>query len=420
MARQDYPDRSIYIQQLTALLKATQRSVGFEEAVRTWSGPTGPLLLDHAANQILIRLGYALSQNEYFEYLHKDIGTALLEFLASYAANRVGKIKALATELLDEMAREPARARLYFGIRHLRLDGSLEIGDATILGRRRKAFLAKAMPRGAYRRTDSFIRVAASGGTSSALYIRGQQKAELALAILRLHLRRGLDSVAREELLFDLSGAYVEEALEGDLHFAWRSQPTPIRVDLGNDRPEWREQLTSEAEEISRLPARVRDRVHNALQWIDRAMRSATWRTHIPDIFTAMESLLVPENCRSKAEVVTVRSVALQLSFDDWFTSPSDTCNAYLVRCALIHGEPLPENFNESCQDGTWKLEHWADKILTAYVRYGLASQYSTVGELVTQLDGSEACDEACQWLIDSGDRGSKVVADYREAVGRE
>ncbi len=421
MATRKYPQRSVLIQQLTPLLKASRRPVQLENMGMSWAGPTGSIMLDRHAGRALSRLTHILSQNEYFEYMtREDIQRAILELLATYARERHGNIKNLATQFLDDKATEPDRATLYFGVRHLTIDGVLNIGDSTIVGRRSKAFLRRAVPVRVYRRNSSYVRVQASGGTSSALRSRGRQKAELALALLRLYLRRGLGTAHREQLLFSLTGDYVRETEDGNLSWAWWRIPAPISVNLGKPSPEWREPLTFEADAISRLAGPFRDRVHNALWWLDSAMRPPTWRTRIPEVFTAMESLLVPEDCPSKAEVVTVRSIALQLSFDDWFTSPDDTYFAYLVRCALIHGEPIPENVNASRQDDTWQLEHWADEILSAYIKYVTDSGCADPRVLSGSLDESVACQKACNWLIGQGDRGAKLVADYRKAVLRQ
>ena len=85
------------------------------------------------------------------------------------------------------------------------------------------------------------------------------------------------------------------------------------------------------------------------IDWLDVAALSDRWRIIIPAIFSGMEALLVPETIGLKAEIVTVRSVAVHAALDHGFFDPGEIMAAYRLRSDLIHGTPTSEILRKRC-----------------------------------------------------------------------
>jgi hypothetical protein len=208
----------------------------------------------------------------------------------------------------------------------------------------------------------------------------------------------------------------VVEYTDGILLWGWRRDPEPIGLDLSGAAEEWTATLEAEGRTLANLARPFRDRVDTALEWMEVASRERSWKVKIPAIFSAIEALLVPEDCSHKAEVVTVRAMALQITLHERFSSPAETYHAYLLRCDLVHGSPVGSDFPEERLRFAEGREWWAQEIISAYVTHASRAGAKTALELVRALDQSQASEQARTWLRKVG--GDQVVHDYQQAVG--
>jgi hypothetical protein len=107
---------------------------------------------------------------------------------------------------------------------------------------------------------------------------------------------------------------------------------------------DWREQLDDLAENYAALSPEVRLRVDTCIDWLDVAARSDKWRIIIPAVFSALESILVPETSAGlKAGLVTVRSTAVHAAVDEGFFDPGYVRAGYELRNNLVHGTPTSD-----------------------------------------------------------------------------
>lgn len=177
---------------------------------------------------------------------------------------------------------------------------------------------------------------------------------------------------------------------------------------------EWREQLAQLSELYSGLPPRLRLNVDTCIDWLDVAALSDRWRIIIPALFSGMEALLVPETTGLKAEVVTVRSVAVHLAVGEGFFDPIQVLQAYFLRNDLVHGNPTSQVLDNDATEFADMRRLWAFRVFRDYLQLARDTGATTVGELVSHLD-RDKCNEVCTWLEDTG--GSKVVAEFRRVV---
>ncbi|GEM_PF-1896770 len=324
-------------------------------------------------------------------------------------------IKNIAAAFIDQTARTPMCANVFFGVRYLALPGALDVGIARFLpavdAARREPVLGTEF----YHGCPLYCAVEATGGTDAALIGRAVQQAVPALSLLRLHLQRAFRGLHRDQVLFELDGRYLIASGDGTRRRGYQRWREPIALDLSPRTPEWATSVETEGQTIRDLPASLRERIATALEWMDVAARAPSWKTEIPAIFSGIESLLVPEDCGSKAEVVTVRSVILQCALGEGFFHPGQTYSAYLVRCELVHGSPVGADVTGELQQLGSKCELWAREIIGASIAYAAQNQAPDVTTLVGSLDRSEAAQQACQWLAEHG--GSEVVGKYRKAL---
>jgi hypothetical protein len=177
---------------------------------------------------------------------------------------------------------------------------------------------------------------------------------------------------------------------------------------------EWRAQLADLSDLYEALPPALRPCVDTCVEWLDVAALSGRWRIIIPAIFSAMEALLVPETLELKAEIVTIRSVAVHVALDQGFFDPNEILLAYDLRNDLIHGAPTSDVIVTEALEFAEDRRYWAFRVLRDYLKLAKAIQATTVKDLVTKLDG-DACLKVCEWLDDHG--GARVVAEYRKVV---
>ncbi|MGC8513200.1 MAG: hypothetical protein ACP5P1_09240 [Acidimicrobiales bacterium] len=122
---------------------------------------------------------------------------------------------------------------------------------------------------------------------------------------------------------------------------------------------------------------------------------------------TVIEALLVPETLGLKAEIVTIRSVAVHVALDQGFFDPNGILLAYDLRSDLIHGAPTSDVIATEALEMAQDRRYWAFRFLRDYLNLAMATQATTVKDLVPKLDG-DACLKVWEWLDDRG--GARVV----------
>ncbi len=125
-------------------------------------------------------------------------------------------------------------------------------------------------------------------------------------------------------------------------------------------------------------------------------------------------SHLVPETTGLKAEVVTVRSVAVHAALGHGFFDPGEIMTAYLLRSDLVNGTPTPEILEGDAVDFADDRRLWAFRVLSDYLELVQAIGATTIRDIVSYLDKGK-CNDVCAWLEDHG--GSEMVAEYRKVV---
>lgn len=154
------------------------------------------------------------------------------------------------------------------------------------------------------------------------------------------------------------------------------------------------------------------------LEHIDESMKWAYCQTELREPVSEAESPLVREKCGSKAEVVTVRSIALELLLRDAFYQPGETYAAYLLRSDRIHGTPLDEQVPDDPHTFAQGREWWAHEILSLYIKHATQSRVTSPKTLMTHLDRSDQTKRTIEWLRWQGPVGADIVTKYREALG--
>lgn len=418
-----FAERSQLIADLLALLKMSRRPVPIDEFGLRASIGSLVLALDAEGSRLLGRLTQRLIRHQHFEHrTHDELRNALIALLAEYqSAHRAGQrlaIKPIAEKFMDVTARPPASARVYFGVRHLGLAEAVDVGLAHFLPALDVAFLEPVLGAEVFEACSLYCSVAATGGTTTKLVERAEHTAMLAGSLLRLHLRTTFRDVHREQLLFDLHSHYAIAYDDDRLYWGAHRRSQPIPLDLAGLGSEWHTSVETEGHTLCLLPTSFRARVTTALEWMDTAARAPSWKTELPAIFSSVESLLVPEDCGHKAEVVTVRSVILQLVLGESFFDPADTYDAYITRCDLVHGSPVDADVTGERQQLAERCTWWAREILGGYITYASRSDAKTAEALARSLDECEAASRASQWFENLGVVGAEIVANYRRALG--
>lgn len=419
-----FPDRTQLIADLLALLKMARRPVSLDDSALHFSSGSTALDLDDDGSQLHGRLVQKLVRHLHFEHHdQRELKDALSAVLAKHqTAHRAGHrspIKEIAAMFIDERARVPASARVFFGVRHLGLPVAVDVGLARFTPSKEVAFLEPILGADVFAECSLYCAVLATGGTTRKLVGRAEHSAMLAGSLLRLHLRSSLPSLYREQLLFDLHSRYVVVRKDGSARWGFHRRHQPASLEVSQLPPDWTAVVEAEGRSIRSLPAPLRDRVDTALEWMDIEARAPTWKTQVPALFSAIESLLVPEDCGHKAEVVTVRSVILQLTLGESFFHPGYTYDAYLVRCDLLHGSPIDEDVTGEIEDLAGTCQRWTREILSGYITYASQNNATTPQVLVQSLDHSKAAASALHWFQQHGG-GAEIVVKYRKALGLE
>jgi len=418
-----FPDRTQLIADLAALLKMARRPVSLND-----SGPRGPagsnkFELDTEGLRLFDQLVQKLIRHLHFEHhdqseLNKDLIAVLADYQTALPGRHRRPIKKIATTFIDERARPPESAQVFFGIVCLAIPNAVDLGVARFFPASEVPFLEPVFGSDNFAQCSTYCATTATGGTTRKLVERAEHSALLAASLLRLHLRSSLGDLHREQLLFDLHSCYAIVREDGAARRGFHRGHQPAFLEVSQLPPDWTAVVEAEGHSIRSLPAPLRVRVNTALEWMDIEARAPTWKTQIPAIFSAIESLLVPEDCGSKAEVVTVRSVILQLTLGESFFNPANTYEAYLVRCDLVHGSPIDPDVTGETERLAGQCQSWAREILTGYITYASQSTATTPKALVQSLDRSEAAARAQRWFQEHGGEGAEIVVKYRKALG--
>jgi hypothetical protein len=367
----------------------------------------------HQLTNVLLRLPY-------FEHLEQtSIREQLRAGLAEYrAAEARPQWKVAAAELLDSMAVEPMRRTVYLGVENLTLPDGTVLGEGRFVDPRSDAELSAAFWRlGADPPTLVCEIRDVVAGTSDLVRERARDAAETALALVRQLQLFGFNAkIYLSQVRYRLDGRYVTVDEGGvDQIAMWRAQPMTIHADLNHaNLAEWRQRLAEVSQRYLGLPSDLRVRVDTCLGWLDVAAMSERWRIIIPAVFSGMEALLVPESHGLKAEVVTVRSVAVHVALGRGFFDPGEIMAAYRLRNALVHGAPTAELLEKDVSDFADFRRRWAFGVLCDYLDLATSIGCVTVEDLVAHLD-TGACRDVCTWLEEHG--GGRIVDEYRKVV---
>jgi hypothetical protein len=197
----------------------------------------------------------------------------------------------------------------------------------------------------------------------------------------------------------------------------WTKPFKPVDLALPND-PEWLTAIDQSSQKIQDLPKPLRERLKTAMQWMDVAARTGSWRISIPAMFTAVECILVPETCLDKAEVVTVRSAILESIVSGGFFDPATTYLGYLERCYLIHGGPHLEDVLGNGGKLAHDVQYWAIEVILDFIQYAAESRAQSINEIMRNLREHELAEQVCTHIADGYQGGSEVVDKYRKSVG--
>jgi hypothetical protein len=407
-----YPDRAELIGAMLPVLKAARRRLPPE-----WE----PFGLDRDGWNDLDRLVGRLIRHTSFEHLKRqDIRTALHDAALEYRQTPVGERRSareVAAGALDAMAQEPMHRTVYLGLAHLSLPDGTTIGDVRFLDLSQDAALAEAFSRFGDKAPTHVCEIRVVAGTDPLLLERARDRAAVAFGLIRQQNLFGFPAkIYLDQVTYGLNGTWTWR--DGDTTARagwWRHEPSPIPMDLSHPNlEEWRAQLADLSDLYEALPPALRLCVDTCVDWLDVAALSGRWRIIIPAIFSAMEALLVPETLGLKAEIVTIRSVAVHVALDQGFFDPNEILLAYDLRNDLIHGAPTSDVIATEALEFAEDRRYWAFRVLRDYLKLAKAIQATTVKDLVTKLDG-DACLKVCEWLDDHG--GARVVAEYRKVV---
>ena len=289
----------------------------------------------------LLHLNARLVRHLNFEYIkQKDGKDILLNAIRTYRdLSPKPDIREFAGEVLSNMAKQTKSLVFYLGVNHLKVKSAFNIGEVEILtnAQAKRAIDNNRWP-SAFNSSPSFARATIEGTNPQLLLQRARFTVQEALGATRLVIQEALGRMGgiREQWLFDLNGAWV--ARHGaQWTSGWWSQPEPILLELADDAI-FRDPIKSFDESLALVPERFHACCRTAIGWLDAATREGYWRISIPMVYSAMEAILVPETTGLKAEVVTVRSIAIQVAIGKPFRDPNKTLLGYSVRNDLIHG----------------------------------------------------------------------------------
>ncbi len=408
----DYPGRAELVGGMLPVLKAARRPLA-PELERFGLDRDGWHHLDVLENR-LVRHGH-------FEHLGREkIRDAIQEGALRYrevAADQRTPARQFAAEVLDAMAQEPMRRTVYLGVEHLRLPHGTVVGDVRFVELSNDPDLTEAFARFGDSAPELVCEVEVIAGTDDLLRERARDTAETALGLIRQQNLFGFNvKIYLDQIIYGLDGRYIwRDGTTIARAGWWRHKPHPTPMDLAHPNgTEWRAKLAELAELYSAVAPGLRPHVDTCIDWLDVAALSDRWRIIIPAIFSGMEALLVPETIGLKAEVVTVRSVAVHVADGHGFFDPGEIIAAYQLRSDLIHGNPTPEILDKDATDFADFRRLWAFRVLCDYLALAKSIGATKVRDIVPYLDDGK-CNDVCVWLEQHG--GSAVVAQYRKVA---
>ena len=357
----DYPDRADLVGGMNPLLKAARRPLALE-----WER----FGLDRDGWHQLDPLAHRLARHVYFEHLGREkLRNALHEAVLRYRAmspNARPAGRQFAAETLDAMAQEPLRRIVYLGVEHLQLPHDTVVGDVRFIEPSSDPELLESFTRFGDAAPSLVCEVVVTGGTSDILRDRARDIAQTALGLVRQQNLFGFNAkIYLDQVLYRLDGRWTwRDGSEFARSGWWREKPHPIPMDLTHPNGEqWRASLAELSDVYSAVPSGLSSRVDTCIDWLDVAALSDRWRIIIPAIFSGMEALLVPETIGLKAEIVTVRSVAVHAALDHGFFDPGEIMAAYRLRSDLIHGTPTSEIIEKDATDFAEFRRLWAYRV---------------------------------------------------------
>ncbi len=411
MSLADYADRGALIGDLCGALKGA-RAPETEE-----SGRYG---LDRKTRRLVDRLARRLSGHLYFEHREQeDLADELFRAVNGYKRrldeSPRPKPKVLAAEFLDSLAQPPLNWQGFLGLRHLDLPSGTVVGQVRFLRADEEEGLAETFSRFGENAPRTVCTVSVVAGTDNIALERARRDAESALALVRQKVLHGFGAkMYPEQIAFSLTGHWAwKQDGRFDRSGWWLVDRRPIEMDLSG-QPEWLNGLLEMSKRRESLSASLRERVDTGLDWLDTSARTETWRIKLPAVYSAMESLLVPEDSGRKAGAVTVRSVAVHAALEEGFFDPLETVQGYLWRSKLIHGAPTQDVNETELVALAEDRERWAFRVFADYLRLAERHGFESVGKLVSHLD-KEFGDQVCDWLVQYG--GQEVVDEYQEML---
>ena len=407
---QNYPTRSDRINDLCRILKISRRTLTSEWKV------TG---LDLEGWNLLYGLAHKLAIDQYFEHLSgEQIRRQIHQSILTYRGSSPRpELPQFAAKVLDKMAKEPLTCKLYLGIKNIALPNNAVVGEVRFLDCAENPEVAEAFSRFGESAPKRVCEVEVTGGSRDLLLARARVKCERALGLVRQQHLFGTPSKIYEfQVAYDLDGTWTIRD-ENGLNRAgwWLHKPKPMNADFAHpNASELRNKLRDLSNLYSSVPLALRDRIDTCLDWLDVAALSSRWRVIIPALFTAMESILVPEQVGLKAEIVTVRSIAVSAALDRPFFDPNEILAGYAIRSALIHGRPTIEIIDDEATEFADFRRLWAFKVFSDYLRLVNTIDTKSIAQVISYLDEGK-CIEACSWLEERG--GLKIVEKYRSVI---
>jgi len=382
-----------------------------------WGSPWQAI--DRPTYRRLVQLNWSLARHLNFEHLsHKDREDSVLGAIAELRRSSIRPdIREFAGAVLMEMAKPARSLVIYLGVNHLKVKKALTIGEVEILtkAQAKRAIDNNKWP-SEFNSSPSFARVTIAGTNPQLRLQRARFAVQEALGAARLVLQEELGRMGgvREQWLFDLNGTWVAR-YGARWSSGWWRKPEPMLLELPDD-PQWSDPIKIFDESLALVPERFRACCRTAIGWLDAATREGYWRISIPMVYSAMESILVPETTGLKAEVVTVRSIAMQVALGKPFRDPNKTLLGYGVRNELIHGGATFGFDEKEAEDLRVDRQWWAFGVLKDFLLYIRESEHDKLLGAMRDLDRSESMQQVIEWFEQHG--AEKLVTQYRKAVG--
>ncbi|WAH95243.1 hypothetical protein [Arthrobacter sp. MMS18-M83] len=345
-----------------------------------------------------------------FEHIgRKELERSFFEYAVNFRNNARVSTPALqeaAIDILGSMARKPLTRTVYLGIEHIGLAHGTVAGPATFLRLSEDKELKDAFERLGSSCPELVCAVEVTAGTDELMLERARERVAIALALVRQRYLFGFAAkIYPDQVLFGLNGSHVQRCGGAiTLRGRWR-KPAPIPEDLSG-LEEWNTSLRGLSDLYLRLGPNVRSRADVCISWLDVAALTENWRIIIPTVFSAVESLLIPDDFQSKGAAIAVRSIAVKIATKH-HVEFLHVADAYRLRNDLVHGNTTEKMITAETLPRADSLRRWAFGVFADYVE--LAASRSPASAKILIRDLSAECDQACDLLRK---RGHREVAD--------